>query len=232
MTHWLNHSLVLASDYRVSHPENVEPLLERRKAALAALGAHHVLVYESTTEPGRMLVMIAIHAREPVLELLRSRTFFEWFDAVGVDDIPAVFAGAEFERLELAPEFAPAAPEVLIAVVTPVDDLAVLRAHVRHTFADLRAAGIRKLLMFSAFDDPLEVMLLLQIDDEEHARHWLEYSELAAEWLTKAGIGAYPPVFTGRFGGMIRIDDSERAVTDFRRDAAAAPPGRDVPGRN
>ncbi|MGH3640164.1 MAG: hypothetical protein ACRDUX_14165, partial [Mycobacterium sp.] len=101
VTHWLNQSLVLASDYRVSHPDRVGPLLERRTQALADLGAHHVLVYESTTEPGRVLVMIAIHAREPVLELLRSRTFFEWFDAVGVEDIPAVFAGEELERLVL-----------------------------------------------------------------------------------------------------------------------------------
>ncbi|MDT5079890.1 MAG: hypothetical protein QOJ80_4527, partial [Mycobacterium sp.] len=31
MTHWLNHSLVLASDYRVPDPERVWPLLERRQ---------------------------------------------------------------------------------------------------------------------------------------------------------------------------------------------------------
>jgi hypothetical protein len=209
VTHWLNHSLVLASDYRISHPERVGPLLERRTQALADLGAHHVLVYESTTEPGRVLVMIAIHAREPVLELLRSRTFFEWFDAVGVEDIPAVFAGEEFERLRLTAGADSSAPEVMVAVVTPVDDLATLRAHVNGTTDELRAAGIRKLLMFTAFDNPLEVMMLLQIDDEEHAKHWLEYSELAAEWLGKAGIGAYPQVFVGRFRSMIRIEETQ-----------------------
>jgi hypothetical protein len=63
--------------------------------------------------------------------------------------------------------------------------------------------------MFSAFDNPLEIMVLLQIDDEEHAQHWLEYSELAAEWLEKAGIGAYPPVFVGRFRRIIRIDETQ-----------------------
>jgi len=46
----------------------------------------------------------------------------------------------------------------------------------------------------------------LQVDDETHARHWLRYSGLAAEWLTKAGIGAYPPVFVGRFRRMIHMD--------------------------
>lgn len=208
MTHWFNHSLVLAADYRISHPGRVGTLLDRSTRALADLGAHHLLVYESTSEPGRVLVMIAIHAREPVLELLRSRTFFEWFDAVGVDDIPAVFAGQEFERVALISETQPSAREVTVAVVTPVEDLLALRDHIRQLVDDLRAAGIRKVLTFSAFDNPLEVMLLLQVDDEEHARHWLEYSELAAEWLGKAGTGAYPPVFVGRFRRIIGIIDA------------------------
>jgi hypothetical protein len=51
-------------------------------------------------------------------------------------------------------------------------------------------------------------MLLLQIDDEAHARHWLQYSDIAAEWLTKAGIGAYPPVFVGKLRRMIRVDEA------------------------
>lgn len=221
MTHWLNHSLVLASDYRVSNPERVGPLLERRKDALVDLGAHHVLVYASTTESERVLVMIAVHAREPVLDLLRSRVFFEWFDAVGVEDIPAVFAGELIERLDLSPESATTVPEVVVAMVTPVADLTTLRTHVRDTSDDLRVAGVRKLTIFSAFDDPLEVMTLLQIDDEKHAQQWLKYSDLAAEWLTKAGIGAYPPVFVGRFQSMLRIDETidetgEARATDDR----------------
>jgi hypothetical protein len=208
LTHWLTHSLVLASDYRVPDPDRVWPLLERKKGALADIGAHHVLVYASTTEPGRVLVMIAIHAREPVLELLRSRVFFEWFDAVGVEDIPAVFAGEVVERFNVAGETGLAAPEVMVSLVTVVDDVPNLVTHVHETVDDLRGAGIRNVLIFSAFDDPREVMLLLQIDDESHARHWLRYSGLAAEWLTKAGIGAYPPVFVGRFQQMIRIEES------------------------
>jgi hypothetical protein len=185
----------------------VSSLLESKRDALADIGAHHVLVYASTTEPGRVLVMIAIHAREPVLELLRSRVFFDWFDAIGVDDIPAVFAGEVVERFDVTGETEPAAPEVMVSLVTVVDDVPNLVAHVHETVDDLRGEGIRKVLIFSAFDNPREVMLLLQIDEESHARHWLRYSGLAAEWLTKAGIGAYPPVFVGRFTRMIRIEE-------------------------
>ena len=206
MTHWLDHSLVLASDYRVSHPERVGPLLERRAPALVDVGAHHVLVYASTTDPERVLVVIAVHAREPLLDILQSRMFFEWFDAVGVDDIPAVFAGELVERLELGAGSPDTVPGVVVSMVTPVGDLEVLREHVRDTRDEMRRAGVRRLSVFSALDNPLEVMMLLQIDDEKHAQHWLQYSELAAEWLTRAGVGAYPPVFVGRFQSLVRID--------------------------
>jgi hypothetical protein len=91
------HSLVLTTDYRVPDPTRVWPLLQRRRDGLAALGAHHVFVYTSTTDPERVLVTIALETREPVAELLRSRAFFEWFDAVGVEDLPAVFAGELIE---------------------------------------------------------------------------------------------------------------------------------------
>jgi hypothetical protein len=206
MTHWLDHSLVLGSDYRVSHPERVVPLLERRAPALLDVGAHHVLVYASTTDPERVLVVIALHAREPLLDILASRVFFDWFDAIGVDDIPAVFAGELVERLEPGPGSPDTVPGVVVSMVTPVGDLDVLRAHVRDTRDEMARAGVRRLSVFSALDNPLEVMMLLQIDDEEHAQHWLQYSDLAAEWLTGAGVGAYPPVFVGRFQSLVRID--------------------------
>jgi hypothetical protein len=210
VTHWLNHSLVLASDYRVPDPERVWPLLERRQDALAELGAHHVLVYTSTTDPGRVLVLIAIRTKETVMELLRSQLFFEWFDAVGVKDIPAVFAGELVERLELSGESLPSAPEVMVSVVTTVENVTNLITHVRETADALRAAGVRRLLIFDAFDNAREVMMLFHIDDENHARHWLRDSELSTEWMGKAGMGAYPPVFIGKLQSMLRIDEADQ----------------------
>lgn len=214
VTHWLSQSLVLSSDYRVPDPERVWPFLERRKDALAAMGAHHVLVYTSNNDPGRVMVLIAIHTRESVIELLRSRVFFDWFDAVGVDDIPAVFAGELVERLDLAGQSTPSAPEVMVSVVTTVDDVTNLITHVRETVDDLRAAGVRSLLIFDAFDNAREVMMLFQIDDENHARHWLRDSELSTEWMGKAGIGAYPPVFVGRLRSTLRVNEAEPTGAD------------------
>ena len=110
--------MVIASDYRVPDPTRVWPLLERNKSALADIGAHHVMVYTSTHDYGRVLVMIGVHSPEPIVELLRSRVFFDWFDAVGVDDIPAVFAGEIVDRFVAGPQptsAAPTAPGVVVA---------------------------------------------------------------------------------------------------------------------
>jgi hypothetical protein len=198
--------MVIASDYRVPNPERVRPLLQRRKSELAAIGAHHVLVYTSTQDYGRVLVTIGVHSREPIVELLRSRVFFDWFDAVGVEDIPAVFAGEVVERFEPSPPSNPTAPGVVVAAIASVDDASVLTEEVRAGLARFTAAGVRKTWVFRAFDDGHEVMILQELDDEDHARRWIEHPDTAAPWITRAGVGAYPPVFMGRFLDMMRID--------------------------
>src|ERR1700759_268002 len=126
------HSMVIASGYRVPDPTRVWPLLERNKAALADIGAHHVLVYTSTDDYGRVLVMIGVHSREPIVELLRSRVFFDWFDAAGVEDIPAVFAGEIVERFVASPPPNPKAPGVVLAGIAPVDHLSTLTAEIHY----------------------------------------------------------------------------------------------------
>lgn len=206
MTDWLRGSLVLVSDYSVPDPAEVWPLLQRRVDALADLGAHHVLVYTSTTDPERVLVILVLHAHEPLRDLIRSRTFFDWFDAVGVTDLPAVFAGELFDRIDLDGDLRSGAPPTIVSMVTPVDDVSALSARVRESAAAFRATGVRRFWSFKAFDDPHEMLILQQVDDESSARRWLHDSDDAAEWLTEAGVGAYPPVFIGRFCHMMAID--------------------------
>jgi hypothetical protein len=200
------HSMVIASDYRVPNPERVWPLLQSRKSALAGIGAHHVLVYTSTHDYGRVLVTIGVRSREPIVELLRSRVFFDWFDAVGVEDIPAVFAGEITERFEASPPSNPEAPGVVVAAMASVDDVSMLTEEVRAGLTRFAAAGVRKTWIFRAFDDGHEVMILQELDDEDRARRWIEHPDLAAPWIAGAGRGAYPPVFVGKFFDMMRID--------------------------
>jgi hypothetical protein len=199
------HSLVLTTDYRVPDPSRVWPLLQRRQNDLAALGAHHVFVYTSTTDPERVLVTIALQTREPVAELLRSQAFFEWFDAVGVEDLPAVFAGELVERYDFVGN--PTGPPGIVVVgIVVVDDVAVFRAHVRETRDLFLKAGIRRVRIFEAFDDPHEAMFLHELADPESVREWLQRPDIAAEWFSDAGVGAYPPLFIGRLAHMMRIE--------------------------
>jgi hypothetical protein len=199
-----SHSMVIASDYRVADPEQVWPLLTRRRSALAGIGAHHVLLYTSTHDHGRVLVTIGVRSREPIVELLRSRVFFDWFDAVGVDDIPAVFAGEVVERFG---SVARSAPGVVVAAMSAVDDVPSLTHEIRRALPRFEAAGIRETRLFQAFDDSHEVMILQDLDDENHARRWIEHPDAAAPWIDGAGVGAYPPVFVGKFFDMMRIEE-------------------------
>lgn len=200
------HSMVIVSDYRVPDPSRVWPLLERNKAALADIGAHHVLVYTSTHDYGRVLVMIGVHSREPIVELLRSRVFFDWFDEAGVDDIPAVFAGEIIDRFIAQPPQTPAAPGVVVAAIASVNDVTLLTSEVSTAIDRFTTAGIRKTWVFQAFDDDHEVLILQEFPDEERAREWIDHPDAAAQWMSGAGIGAYPPLFVGRFSDMMRIE--------------------------
>ena len=203
------HSLVIASDYRVPDPTRVPRLLESRKSALADIGAHHVIVHASTIERGRVLVSIAVRNRQPVVDLLRSRVFFELFDAVGVEDIPAVFAGELVDRIDLTDTADPGPPGVIVAAMTSVPKVSSVIEHVHLALDRFRAAGIRKTWIFQAFDDPQEVMILQEIGDEDSARRWIENPDSAAEWMENAGMGAYPPLFVGEFLHMMRIDETD-----------------------
>jgi heme-degrading monooxygenase HmoA len=198
---------VIASDYRVPDPEQVWPLLQRRRSALADIGAHHVLVYTSTHDYGRVLVTIGVRSREPIVELLRSRVFFEWFDAVGVEDLPAVFAGEIIERFGTVSPSARTVPGIVVAAMASVDDVNTLTAEMRSAQTRFEAAGIRETRLFQAFDDSHEVMILQELDDEDRARRWIEHPDAAAPWINGAGVGAYPPVFVGTFFDMMRIDE-------------------------
>jgi heme-degrading monooxygenase HmoA len=200
------HSMVIASDYRVPNPDRVWPLLQRRKSALAGIGAHHVLVYTSTHDHGRVLVTIGLRSREPIVELLRSRVFFDWFDAVGVEDFPAVFAGEIVERFNSSAASKPTAPGVVLAAIASVEDVSILTAEIRSALSRFQTAGIRETRVFKAFDDGREVLILQEIDDEDAARRWIEHPDEVARWMTGAGVGAYPPLFVGKLVGMMRID--------------------------
>jgi hypothetical protein len=199
-------SFVFAVSFRVTECDRIRDVLQRHQDSLIDLGARYAFVYESIVEPGSVLVIIGLRTEQPLLSLLRSPYFFAWFDAVGVEDLPAVFAGETVERFDIG-EPPAAGTEIVVAAVTPVEDVADFVAHVRESVSEFGTSDIRKTLVYRAFDTPHEVMFLQQLASAETALTWVSRSKIASAWLAAAGIGAYPPVFVGRFVAAMRVDD-------------------------
>lgn len=197
-------TFVFAVEFRIPEPDRVRPVLERHQESLVDLGARYVFVYESIVEAGTVLVVIGIETEQPLLNLLRSRHFFSWFDAVGVDDIPAVFAGISVQRFDVGEPPRPGT-ELIVAVITKVADEDAFTQRVRDSVQDFAVAGIRRTLIYRAFDSPNEVLFVQQLDDRDRALGWARRSDVAATWLADAGVGVYPPVFIGRPIAAIRM---------------------------
>jgi hypothetical protein len=191
--------LVLASDYRVDDFDAWWSRISSETAAIAHLGAHHVVVYRSLDDPRRIFVTVGVHAEQPPEALLRSPGVFEWFDSAGVDDLPPVFAGRVVEKIELHDQMdgGDEPPGVVVASIARLDNVAGLMDAVRVSLAEMRAAGVRRWWLYRALDDADEVMVLREIDTVQQAERWLTHPVVGANLLQDAGIGVYPPPFVG-----------------------------------
>jgi hypothetical protein len=201
------HSLILACDFRVDDVDRMWNWLKKHSDALASIGAHHVVLYTSIWEPGRVLVTIGIRQAHSIREVLRSPAIFEWFDISGADDIPPIFGGEVVEKIDLdGPSPENHVGRVVVGVMAGVHDLAALMAEVHGGAERFRREGVRKVWVYRALDDGREVMILQEIQDEVTARQWIEHPDAAAEWMCQAGLGPYPSQFVGRFTHLMTID--------------------------
>jgi hypothetical protein len=202
-----SHSLILASDYRVPDVSLIRPSLEKWRPNLANIGAHHVVMYTSKWDVGRVLVTIGIRHQQPIRELLRNRIIFEWFDRAGLDDIPAVFAGEIVEKIHTDDRPTErAVAGTIVAALSSVHDVSRLLAEIHRGLQRFSLAGVRKIWIYQAFDDEREVMILQELEDEDHARLWLEHPDPSAEWMMNAGSGPYPPPFVGSLSHVMTIE--------------------------
>ncbi|AKK27636.1 hypothetical protein [Mycobacterium sp. EPa45] len=197
---------VFAVEFCTPQPGNVWPVLQRHHESLVDLGARYAFVYESVVKPGHVFVIIGVRTEQPLLNLLRSRYIFEWFDAVGVSDIPGVFAGETVERFDIGPP-PPQGSELVVAAVTPVPAVDAFMSRIRASVDEFAAAGIRRTVVYRAFDSPNELMFLQQLADADLAVKWAERSDVASTWLAAAGVGVYPPVFVGRIVNSLRMTE-------------------------
>jgi hypothetical protein len=201
------HSLILACDFRVDDVEVMWSWLKRRHDNLASIGAHHVVLYTSIWEPGRVLVTIGIRHARSIRDVIRSPGLFEWFDIAGLDDIPPIFGGQVVEKIDLdAPSSEEHVGRIVVGVMSSVDDVSELMVKVHAGLDRFERGGVRKIWVYRALDDGQEVMILQEIDNEISARQWIDHPDAAAEWMSNAGLGAYPTQFVGTFAHLMTID--------------------------
>lgn len=199
-------SLVLALFYRVDDIEHRWASINERTARLAGIGAHHVVLYVSISDPGRVLVTMGIRHRSSIEAVLRSPAIFEWFDMDGVDDIPAIFAGEVLTKVDLTADDGYRGA-VIAGAVSTIDDTSRLVATVDRGLDRFADAGIRKLRMYRAFDDDREVLTLLEFDSLPSARAGIDHLGAAAEWMSGAGSSAHPDLFVGRLRHVAILDE-------------------------
>jgi hypothetical protein len=202
------HSLILACDFRVDDVDRMWKWLKKHRDPLASIGAHHVVLYTSIWEPRRVLVTIGIRQAGSIREVLRSPAIFEWFDISGADDIPPIFGGEVVEKIDLyGPSPDDEIGRVVVGVMASVDDVSSLMDKVHDGVERFKRGGVRKIWVYRALDDGREVMILQEIDDEMSARQWIDHPDTAAEWMSTAGLGAYPTQFVGRFAHLMSIGE-------------------------
>lgn len=206
MSEFRLHSLILACDYRVDDVDEMWSWLKKHRENLAAIGAHHVVLYTSIWEPHRVLVTIGIRHAKSIRDVLRSPALFEWFDISGVDDIPPIFGGEVVEKIDLYPP----SPEqhvgrVVVGVMSSVEDVSALMVKVHDGLDRFKRGGVRKIWVYRALDDGQEVMILQEVEDEIAARQWIDHPDAAAEWMVNAGLGPYPTQFVGRFAHLMSV---------------------------
>jgi hypothetical protein len=202
------HSLILACDFRVDDVDKMWKWLKKHRAGLAAIGAHHVVLYTSIWEPRRVLATIGIRQAKSIRDVLRSPAIFEWFNISGADDIPPVFGGEVVEKIDLyEPSPEGHVGRVVVGVMSSVDDVSALMVKVHDGLERFKRGGVRKIWVYRALDDGREVMILQEIEDEVAARQWIEHPDAAAEWMSKAGLGAYPTQFVGKFAHLLTVDE-------------------------
>jgi hypothetical protein len=202
------HSLILACDFRVDDVDKMWKWLKKHRDGLAAIGAHHVVLYTSIWEPRRVLATIGIRQAKSIRDVLRSPAIFEWFNISGADDIPPIFGGEVVEKIDL---YEPSTEEhvgrVIVGVMSSVEDVGALMVKVHDGLERFKRGGVRKIWVYQALDDGREVMILQEIEDEVAARQWIEHPDAAAEWMSKAGLGAYPTHFVGKFAHLLTVDE-------------------------
>lgn len=188
---------VVAFDYQPGGAELAWPPTGELLEHLVEVGVRHVAVFGSLWQPGRQFVTIRIDDRSSARALLASSLLFDWLDISGIHDLPAVFVGEVVDEISFRRPTVDTVPEVLVSAVAQVKDVSVFIENLRTMRGELEGAGVRRIRLYRALDDELELMVFQQVESEAATRRWIDSSDRLGKWMFATGIGAYPSMFVG-----------------------------------
>ena len=96
------------------------------------------------------------------------------------------------------------APGVLVSAFLLVDDIDWLLTEFRQQATHIQECRRTQGMVFQAFDDPREVMIVQELDTEEHAWSWTRRHDAATEWMERTGVGSTVVVRRGVPGSVAR----------------------------
>ena len=203
-------SLVLATSYQVADFDRWWATIALDLPILKRLSAHHLVVYRSIEYDDRVFVTIGVHDRRPLPGLIGSPAILSWFDVAGVEEIPPIFAGQVIEKLSLVGDTAfHGGSPVVVAGIVQIEDFDRFWSYVRADTERIADRGVTQYWAYRALDNPVEVMILQEIATEVQAKRWITGRENVEQWMSRAGVGVYPPLFVGR---LIDVLDVSAAV--------------------
>jgi hypothetical protein len=206
-------SHVLAAEYVAPDLEGLWSHMTSFELDLDQIGTRHVVVYSALREPNRVFVTVGIRHDQPVETVLRSPQVFDWFDAAGVTDLPPLFVGETLEKLQVCNIDEHAHSDhasVVVAAIVPVADVDLLVRQIHERVDRFHEAGVLKIWVYRALDSGTEVMVLQEIDTEEHAARWIDEPDASMSWIRNAGAGFYPPLFVGRMARVQHFSGDQR----------------------
>ena len=142
---------------------------------------------------GDRLMILRAGEEEIAVQRVNAETYKELREIAGRFE----HAGADVEE----------APGVLVSAFLLVDDIDWLLGEFNRQATVFKNAGVRKVWVFQAFDDPREVMIVQELGSEEKARQWTHRHDAATEWMERTGVGVYPSLFVGEFLDLLRVGD-------------------------
>ncbi len=202
--------VVVAAGYTVLDPQRWRKALDSQAQDLASRGVLNRWGYQSLANQDYVCAGVVVDTLAQALALLQDGEAARWLADAGVDEFPPFFVGRCVGSVEVgelpvvdrgtaSTTFAGAAKHIAVTIHSVSDFgrwLGAIRAAA--ATATLADAGVRRIWIYRAVDDPTEFLTALELGSAELARAIPRVPMLEALLIDEIRVAYHPGVFVGR----------------------------------